>query len=401
MGMTNKMNMVTTGALVFLAAGIFTSVSILSAYQILFTISVLYFTYLAIKEKNFKLPASAYWLLAFTLVALISTTINVDIIPKPSKNFGRLKYFIYGAFGIYVFRYWLPATSDKTKKIILNTFLISVIVAGLYVVYRFISDVVILKIDGRGRPLTETMRYGYGSAMAALTLLSAYLHREKLKHLLNPKVLLAAGLIGFLGMFLTYTRGALLGFLVGLPFVLFFYKKRLALWGLLISGIILAGLGGFYLFGSGTNAKFRLLSAKGFSSDQERLSQWQSALYAIKEKPILGWGLSNFHTQVERIKNTYDLGAKHYVDAHSHNVFLEVGAGTGIIGLVLLLAWLFSWAYECFKAGGLISALVIPFGAAFIVSSQFEVTFDANNASMIFALYSLSAAFYSAGQKGT
>lgn len=382
----------TSLSLFFLAAGILTSVTILSAYQILFTVAVFYFTFQAYKDHDLKLPKSAYWLLAFSLVALISTVINFEIIPKPSKNFGRIKYFLYGVGGIYVFRYWLKEATDKTKKIIANTFFLSVVVGGLYTIIYYI----VVKDDPRGRPLTETMRYGYGSAMFLLTLLSVYLHKDKFKNWINPQFLLTAFIIGFLGMFLTFTRGAFLAFLCGLPFALYFYKKKMVLVGLGISLLIVGTMGAFYLFGSKTNINFRMLSTKGFSSDQIRQSQWQSAVIAIKERPILGWGLSNFHTQVKRIKIENDLGAKDYDDAHAHNVFLEIGAGTGLIGLFLFLGWLMTWAFECFKAGGLVRALIVPFGVAFVVGSQFEVTLDANNASMIFAVYGISAASYSA-----
>jgi len=51
-----------------------------------------------------------------------------------------------------------------------------------------------------------------------------------------------------------------------------------------------------------------------------------------------------------------------------------------------------SWAMEVYATGGLIRNMIFPFGVAFFISSQFEVTFDANNASMIFFLYSLSSA---------
>lgn len=382
------MNKLTSLAFFFLAAGILTSVSILSAYQILFSIALAYYTYLSFKSKTLALPKSAYWLLAFLIVASITTILNFDLMPKPDKNFGRLKYFLYGIVGIYVFRYWIKETPDKIKKIIIHTFLLSVVVAGVWAL-----GVYVFTDEKRARPLTETMRYGYGSAMLLLSLISAYLNREKLKELVNSKFLLTAIIIGFGGMFFTYTRGALLGFLCGLPFVLYFYKKRMVIWGLVASGVVLGVLGGFYLFGTQTNTSFRLLSTKGFSSDEIRLSQWQSAVIAVKERPYFGWGLSNFHTQVERIKNTYDLGAKQYVDAHSHNVFLEIAAGTGLVGLFLFLAWLFTWAYESFKSREIIKAIVVPFGVALVTSGQFEVILDANNASMIFALYSFSSAF--------
>ena len=377
---------ITSAAIFFLAAGVFTSVSVLSAYQILFTVSVIWFLFLSFKNKDWKLPKSAWCLIAFMLLALLTLMLNFDIIEKPSKNFGRVKYFLYGWAGILVLRAWLLEASDKIKKIIVHTFLVSLIVAGIYAIYNYLTGGI-----GRAKGLTDTMRYGYGSGMILLSLLSAILHREKLAKWMDWRLAVAAFIFGFAGMYLTYTRGALLGFLCGLPFVLYYYRPKL---GLIIGGAALLGviaLGSVYLFGAG-NYKSRFLVNKNNNSDVIRRSQWAAAVIAIKERPLLGWGLSNFHTQLARIKNDYDLPKKEYNNAHSHNLFLEIGAGTGIVGLLIFLGWLFSWAWECFKYGGLTRAMIIPFGVAFVISSQFEVTFDANNASMIFFLYALSSA---------
>ncbi len=378
---------VTNAALFFLAAGILTSVTILSAYQILFVIPLCYYSYFAIKNKKTALPKSALWLLAFTAVALLSLLLNLDIIPKPSKNFGRLKYYLYGLGGIFVFRVWLVDASDKAKKIIVNVFLASIIIAGLYALWQFASGV------PRVKGLTDTMRYGYGSAMLLLVLLSSLLHREKIKSWFDSRVGLAAFVIGFLGMYVTYARGGLLGFLCGIPFVLYFYRPKLGLTLGAGAVLIVMTLGGFYLFGTSPTSSSRYLINKSNNSDQIRRSQWKAAVIAIQERPVLGWGLSNFHSQLKRIKDTYDLDKKDYNDAHAHNLFLEVAAGTGLIGLFLFLGWLIAWAIESFMAGGLNRAMVIPFGVAFVVGSQFEVTFDANNASMIFFFYSLSSAY--------
>ncbi len=375
----------TNASLFFLAAGILTSVSVLSGYQVLFVIPLFYYSYQAIKNKDYDLPKSAWWLIAFFFVALLSLLTNFEIIPKPSKNFGRLKYYLYGFGGIFVFRVWLKEATDQAKKIITNVFLVSIIAAGLCAGWQFMNG------EPRPKGFTDTMRYGYGSAMLLCTLLSAILHREKIKNWFDYRVGIVAFVIGVFGMYITYTRGGLLGFLCGLPFALYFYRAK---WGLVVGGaalLVVMTLGGFYLFGT-SNSGSRFLINKNNNSDQIRRSQWQAAIIAVKERPILGWGLSNFHSQLKRIKETYDLEKKDYNDAHAHNLFLEVASGTGLIGLILFLGWLLTWAWESFRAGGLTRAMVIPFGVAFVVGSQFEVTFDANNASMIFFLYSISVA---------
>lgn len=375
------MTKLTTAALFFLAAGIFTSVTVLSGYQVLFVVPLVYYTYLAIKEKNVNLPTSAWFLLAFTGVALLSLVVNFELLPKPGKNFGRVKYFLFGIGGIFVLRAWLKDASEKSKQLIIDMFFVSIVVAGAYATYEYITGE-----DNRAKGLTDTMRYGYGSAMMLLALMSAILHR-----FVSYKKAIPVFLIGFLGMYLTYTRGALLGFMCGLPFVLYFYKPKLGLTlgGLAVLGVL--GMGGMYLFGSGEHES-RFLVSKNNASDVIRRSQWKAAIIATQEKPALGYGLSNFHSQLKRIKTEYDLDAKEYSDAHSHNLFLEIASGTGLIGFFLFLGWVISWAWESFRAGGLTRAMVVPFGVAFVVSSQFEVTFDANNACMIFFLYAISSA---------
>lgn len=88
-------------------------------------------------------------------------------------------------------------------------------------------------------------------------------------------------------------------------------------------------------------AKFesRFLSNKANGADSIRDSQWKAAVIAIKERPFLGWGVSNFHTQLKRIKNDYGPAVKDYNDAHSHNLFLEVASGTGLVSLFFFLGW--------------------------------------------------------------
>lgn len=374
----------TTLAITLTAIGIFTSVSILGISQALFAISIIFYIHKAYKDNNLKLPKSSYWLLAFITIACVSLAINFEYVPKPSKNFGRLKYLLFGVLGIYVFKYWLKEASIKTQKTVVSLFLFSVALAAAYGSLKyFISG------EERLRGFTDTLRYGYGMGMTLLVVLSAFLHREKLKNWIDPKLCLSAFIIGFVGLYFSYTRGAFLGFFCGLPLVCYFYSKKLGLTLGSLGVLVVLTLGGFYLFGNG-NYGSRFLISKNNNSDHIRKSQWKAAVILTQEKPVLGWGFSNYHSQLKRVKYQYDLDAKDYNDAHAHNLFLETSSGTGILGLIVFLGFIITWAFECYFAGGLTRALVFPFGVAWVISSQFEMTFDSNNATLIFLIYPLS-----------
>jgi O-antigen ligase len=377
------MKNVLTASLFFLAAGIFTSVSILSGYQVLFTIAGLFYTVKAIREKNINLPKSAWAILGFAVVAFISTTVNFDIIAAPSKSYGRIKYYLMAVATIFAMRYYLKEASEKTLKFLAHTFLLSMVVASSYCLYqRFFLGAV------RASALTETMRYGYGTGMI-LTILLGIALRPKILPYINRPFLYTAMAFCALGVWATLTRGAMLGFICALPFSIFFWNKKAGIIGGIAAALLVGALGGIYLFGSGDYGS-RFVSTKDNGSDTIRRSQWEAAYIAWKEKPVLGWGLSNFSSQLKRIKEQYDLDHKEYNDAHSHNILLETASGTGIIGLLFFVAWLALWAFEMWTAGGAIKGLIVPFGVAMIVSGQFEVILDANNSSMIMFIYGLS-----------
>ena len=386
------MKNVLTASLFFLAAGIFTSVSILSGYQVLFTIAGVFFSVKAIREKQVNLPKSAWAILGFAVVAAISTTMNFDIIAAPSKSYGRIKYYLIAVATIFSMRYYLKDVSEKTLKYLAHTFLLSMVIASSYCLYqRFF-----LGYD-RASALTETMRYGYGTGMI-LTILVGLALRPKILSYINRPFLYAAIVFCVLGVWATLTRGAMLGFVCALPFSIFFWNKKAGIVGGIAAILVVGTLGGIYLFGSGDYGS-RFLSTKNNGSDTIRRSQWQAAYIAWSEKPVLGWGLSNFSSQLKRIKEQYDLDHKEYNDVHSHNILLETASGTGTIGLLFFVAWLVLWAIEMWSAGGVIKGLIVPFGVAMIVSGQFEVILDANNSSLIMFIYGLSIALKEKLQK--
>lgn len=384
-----------TAAYFVLFISIFTSSELIQVYQKLITLPIAYFGYKAFKDKSLKqLPKSAYFLIVFAILAYIGLKINTPFLNNPGKSVRRLRYFLVAIGNIYVLRYWLLSVSDSTKKFLLHAFFLGITISACSAVWSYFYAP---SIDGRANGLIYIMRYGYGTAMMLIILLGGILHQKETKQWFDWRLGLVVFILAFAGMYLSYTRGALLGFFCGIPFLLYFFNKK---YGLIFGGISLAGIlivGALYLFGSG-NYGTRFLMNKNNESDKIRRDMWTSALIATKEKPLFGWGYANLRTQIHRIKIENNLYAPNFI-SHAHNIFLEILAGTGLLGFFAFMGWLISWALEMYKNNGLVKALTIPFGVVFVVSGQFEVTFDSNNTAWILFVYTFSTALNFQRQK--
>ncbi len=84
-------------SLFFLAVGALTSISILSLSHVFMILPALYF----IPKANYKnYPKSAWALLAFAIVLVLSVVVNQDIIANGYKNISKTKYFFIGFLSI-------------------------------------------------------------------------------------------------------------------------------------------------------------------------------------------------------------------------------------------------------------------------------------------------------------
>lgn len=378
------MTHLTTFAFFILAAGMLTSVSLVGVHQILLAVPAAYFLFLSIREKKIRISKSSIFLLIFAVCCLLSLVTNLDYIKNPGKSFGKLKFLFFAFAAIPVLSYWIPKVKPAHLKFVIHTFFVSIIVAGCVAIYQAISSG-----GGRSEGLIGIMRYGYASAMILSMLLGLILQNKKQRLNFDMKLAVAAFLFGLAGLFLTQTRGALAGFLCALPFVLYFYKPKLGIGVGVVSTLLISILAFAYLFGTGDYGT-RLLKSRNDLGDVVRQEQWKSAIIATKEHPWFGWGYNNFYSQVERIKKENNLKTTFYINEHSHNTFLEIAAGTGLVGFFFFMLWLGTWAYECFKMENSLSGIFIPFGVSLVASGQFEVILDTNNSVLIFFIYSVS-----------
>lgn len=375
----------TSLALILYVSGVFINKEITHVGQVLLIIPILKCLWVSFKEKTLALPKSAYWLMGFIFVAFLSIWLNSDLIERPSKLWYSLRAPIFGVQLIYVFRYWFKNSSDLVKKCTLNGLFFFLNISSLYGIYRFIT-LDQIRLEG----FIHIMKQGYGSALILSLIIPAIIHRKRIKPFFSSTFAAFTGIILFIALFLTYTRGAMLGLVCSMPLTIYFYKKKLGLYLCGVVFILLSGLGGYYLFGN-KNTDIRFLITKNNHSDAQRRSVWLAGLYALKERPLQGWGYMNFENHMKSVKERFDLPEKKFSNTHTHNNFLEVAVGTGVFGLLAFLGWLIFWCRETLKGHSLVKIFTLPIITVFVIAGQFELMLDHRLSIIIFSFYSLAS----------
>lgn len=166
-------------------------------------------------------------------------------------------------------------------------------------------------------------------------------------------VLLCSG-----GLIISASRGAMMGVLVGLAFLIVKYWIAAVIGGLFVGGLLIVG------------QRFR--SIFKLDNHSVRLQIWQSSLKIIKDYPLFGVGPGNFG----------EIYAKYQPDSLKGNVtcahsnYLNIFIGWGIIGGILFWGWhLFIFGRAIFKGltplQRIIMAILISYFAHVTINELF------------------------------
>ena len=375
--------------LIFLALGLMTSPTIVAGYHIFIIIPALLIFWK--EKKNIKLSSSSYALLIFTVWGLISAFYNLDTLVKPSKSFQELKYYLFAVLCIYPLKFFFEKGMKRHSKLILNILCVTIIIAFFVGISKawFKFDPVKMSFGDfheRSGGFVNYMRYGYGSALLFILGLGMTFNRDKLKDIITPKLFYPALVLCLLAVGTSQCRGALLGILVSLPFLLFRYKRKISL-TLVGLGLIFAGIIIYFSFISQTT-KYRFLNVNQ-SSNSVRMSQWKTATKVIQEKPILGLGPDQFSYFVKAYKEKYKIEYDYYA-SHAHNIFLEHAANYGLVGLGILIVFFIMWFKEMITLKNDFGWCIASYIIAFLFAGQVELLFDVINSHILFFVYSLS-----------
>lgn len=147
----------------------------------------------------------------------------------------------------------------------------------------------------------------------------------------NQRVFLVINcLIGCFCLLKTSSRGAWIGFLIGVIIYFFFYKKKIS---------IIVPLAAIFLIILSPNGFDRLKSL--FTPEQntvwERVQLWKGTWNMVKVHPFFGFGVNTF----SRYFLEYKPAAYHDI-RYTHNSYLQMWSEIGIFGLLAFLSIIFT-----------------------------------------------------------
>lgn len=373
-------------SLVILSIGLLTSISILSLFHILIAVPAFYF----LSKTNFKKFKPSTWaLIAMFFIIILSVLVNHDVSPKGYGPITKSKYFMFGFVAIaplsfYFKNYW----NERKLKLLINLFIISSTLASLLGLITYFTGFNILSFkmthDYRNTGLFGmVMNYAHNLSYFLIILSGMLIYQKQVVKFISKKILYIAAAISFLGFFTSFTRGAWIGFLIGLPFYFFKENKK----KFLIAIIAICSIGVLAYFSAGT-AMYRK------DGDQSRIGQWMGAWESFKEHPVLGVGYLNYEQICSIVKFKYNLPAPEF-RGHAHNNFFEILADTGTLGIISFLLWLGFWLWEMYKREDLIAKIAFPFIVTFIFGGLTQSTISLGiNLFYIMAVYAISQINY-------
>lgn len=322
------------------------------------------------------------------IVIILSVLVNQDIAGKGYKPILKAKYFLFGFISIAPLSwYFKNHYNEKKVSWLLYAFCIATTVAtlsglcGTFFGYiPLINNVV--PVGGRyGGLFGMVMNYAHNMSYFLIIISGLILYRDEIKHLINKKFLVTIFIINLIGLYFSYTRGAWLAFLLGVPF--FFFKNNKKLFLAVIMGTILAGAVAYFVSGEAVKRK---------DNDETRIIQWKAAAYAFKERPVFGYGYLNFEERVIEIKARYGLGNLNFA-SHAHNNFFEMLGSTGGLGFIAFVSWLGFWFKEMLSKDDLVARIGVPFILAFIVGGLTQSTISLGiNLFFVMAVYAIFTA---------
>lgn len=312
---------------------------------------------LACYEKQYRPKFS--WIVGgfLALLGVMAVADALGVYPLQSfwSNFERMDGYVTL---LHIFMMMLVMGSVFTTQKLWNVFLhVCVAVATLVALYG------LAQYNGlvSGTRVRVDSQLGNAAYMAIYMLFNIFILfwlAVQNKYLSYRLIYIAvAGVLGYT-LLLTGTRGTFLGLVGGtavtLAYISFFGRKYPELRKVAIGAFIVVAIAGigFYAvrdtqFVQNQPALARIANISLGSDLVVREAIWKMAIAGIKERPILGWGQSNFNFVFNKYYDPSIYYAESWYD-RTHDIFFDWLITGGILGLIAYFSIFFAALYYLF-----------------------------------------------------
>lgn len=376
------------GSLMVLALGFLMSISFLALHHVLIVIPIFYFLSKT-KWKNLKINNWALIVFALILPITIALTSKNEI-SLGYFNIMKFKYYLIGALMAAPLTWWFKnKATDKHIRAILWSALISSSLAslagmiGLYTGFNPLKMAPPTSVTQNCGMFGMLMSYAHSEAILCVLLVGVIINYKTFSKYIPMWLLVSACVINLAGFITSYTRGALLAFILAIPFYFFKAHKKKFISAILATAVF-AGV-------AFLSVPYLRVTFEGRQhSNLMRIGQWKAALKVFELHPIMGVGFRNFQPYSVPIKTQYGYPVPEW-EGHAHNNFLEIAAGTGLIGLIPFCIWIFGWLLQCYKREDLAARMMFPVVIAILIGGLTQNTItDGVNVFLFMTLYALT-----------
>ncbi|MCX6723798.1 MAG: O-antigen ligase family protein [Candidatus Staskawiczbacteria bacterium] len=344
--------------------------SLLAIMLFFFAWNVLYKkdTFTRAQLKNYPvLWALGAFFVVFLLASIFSVSPGFSFWGSPYRAGGTMNLAFYSAFTALAF---CLLKKEHWEKVWILSIAVGVFVSlvGLIQLYGLFNNVFVSVGNRPGSTIGNPIFLGIYLLLLFFPSLALAIKEpfDTAQGKLKKIFYIFSGLIFLYTILITGSRAAYLGIVVGASFFLLFYPKKFKLLKVCLALFLIS----IFLTVSYVNTRpeypsgypkilqnriteqiIPRLSVKKAFGD-ERFMAWQTVVKEIKDRPILGWGPENLSVGFDKNYNPTITPSPWWDKAH--NIFLDIGAQAGILGIlayVFLFIVLFQQLHKA-KSGG-------------------------------------------------
>ena len=353
-----------------------------------------------LKIKNWKLKIIKPFLLP---IFLFITAVIISTIISPDKrlSLGILKAWIFDPL-LFTIIFINQIKTDKHINKVIASLSLMILWVSSYGIYEYLFNprnlIEYLRLDSIFTsanyvtmlivPITILI-IGYlisfvKKQLSIINYLSRAESRDQLSNfdkIFIPLLILTTS-ISITTVYLTKSFSGWLGLGAGI-FVLLLLapiKRKIKI----ISVCVLLILSGLFIYAQKNNPKFQAIkNFQGRTAIHSRIQIWKTSIEIIKDNPILGIGLGNFHQKyIEYLPQKID-NPLEYAVIKPHNLYLNLWLETGLLGLISFI-WLIIIFYKQNSKASSLQLIAYGSMAGLLTQGFFDTPYFKNDLSIIF-----------------